>query len=574
MTALGDRVRTAEVGERLRHVDFGQRVLAAAVVLGAATGLAVAAFERIVAGGFLEPLLRAPLGVQLVAPTVGLLLTALVMVRGAPGASRALSDEYLKAFHARDGRLRMRDLPVRLGAGAITLASGCAMGFEAVATHIGATFGSSLQARTSRWFGREQTKVLLVAGAAAGVAAIFKAPATGALFAMEVPFQADLARRTLLPSLLSAATGYLAFVAVNGTAPLFPVGITPPLDASDLIAAVAIGVLAGVGARGFAWMVRQAKVRADDIHPAVRALVGGASIALLIGASRALTGETLALGPGYRTIEWAFEPDHALWVIVGLLVVRGLATIGAVGGGAVGGLFIPLVIEGALLGAAIGHVTGHEGSSLFPVLGIAAFLGAGYRVPLAAVVFVAESTGRPGFVVPGLIAAAASQLPMGAKSVTTYQRARRAGHLEGRLDLPIGTALRTDAATVPSDARLQEVLDHHMLGVRLLSIPVVDGATYRGFVSLADVTAVAADRWTTTTIGEVMQTDLPVADLSWTLGQALAALDEADVDRLAVLDGDAYVGLLTLGEILKLEEVLDAVAGGTSPRHDGTAGTA
>ena len=62
------------------------------------------------------------------------------------------------------------------------------------------------------------------------------------------------------------------------------------------------------------------------------------------------------------------------------------------------------------------------GVPLFVVIGVAAFLGAGYRVPLAAVMFVAETTGRPGFVVPGLLAAVAASLVMGHASVTTYQR--------------------------------------------------------------------------------------------------------------------------------------------------------
>jgi CIC family chloride channel protein len=63
--------------------------------------------------------------------------------------------------------------------------------------------------------------------------------------------------------------------------------------------------------------------------------------------------------------------------------------------------------------------------TLFPVIGVAAFLGAGYRTPLAAVMFVAESTGRPGFIVPGLIATVVSQLMMGSSSVSTYQSSER-----------------------------------------------------------------------------------------------------------------------------------------------------
>lgn len=60
--------------------------------------------------------------------------------------------------------------------------------------------------------------------------------------------------------------------------------------------------------------------------------------------------------------------------------------------------------------------------TLYVILGMAAFLGAGYRVPLAAVVFVAETTGQPGFIVPALFAAVAGELVMGEQSITQYQR--------------------------------------------------------------------------------------------------------------------------------------------------------
>ena len=126
------------------------------------------------------------------------------------------------------------------------------------------------------------------------------------------------------------------------------------------------------------------------------------------------------LTPGYGVITWALAPDRAVGVLLAVLVLRCFATGAAVAGGGVGGLFVPLVVAGALLGRAFGAAVGNT-DSLFLVIGIAAFLGAGYRVPLAAVVFVAETTGRPGFVVPGLIAAVVAELVMSRMSVTEYQ---------------------------------------------------------------------------------------------------------------------------------------------------------
>ncbi len=75
------------------------------------------------------------------------------------------------------------------------------------------------------------------------------------------------------------------------------------------------------------------------------------------------------------------------------------------------------------MGRVVGGAVESLNTTLFVVIGVAAFLGAGYRVPLAAVMFVAETTGRPGFVVPGLLAAVAAELTMGRRSITIYQAA-------------------------------------------------------------------------------------------------------------------------------------------------------
>ena len=264
--------------------------------------------------------------------------------------------------------------------------------------------------------------MLLVAGAAAGVAAIFKAPATGTVFALEVPYQDDLARNMLLPAMVASAAGYLVFVGINGTTPLFPIQGTVDLTMRDLVGAALLGVVAGLGARGFAWLLRRAKALSSGPHPVLLALAAGATVAVLYVIGRIATGESLVVGPGYEVIVWASQPGRSLWILVTVLGLRCLATSATVAGGGVGGLFIPLVVAGALAGATIGGVVNRGDLQLFIVVGVAAFLGAGYRVPLAAVMFVAETTGRASFIVPALLAAVAAELVMGHSSVTTYQR--------------------------------------------------------------------------------------------------------------------------------------------------------
>jgi CIC family chloride channel protein len=422
-------VNPGETTRRFR--EFARRsheVVVLAAITGAVTGFAVAAFDWVVVEGLLDRLFELTPWVLAWMPLVGLVLTWLALRYVARSRDTGLADVYLKAFHDPEEPLRLRELPGRMLAAVATPGFGGAMGLEGGSLYLGAWFGAFLQRRFPRFTAGSGRQVLMVAGAAAGVAAIFKAPATGAVFALEVPYREDVARRMLLPALVSSAAGYLAFVFVNGTTPLFAArGSPPPLSFADLLGALALGVAAGIGARGFAWLVLTAKSLVPHVSPALRIVGAGLAMAGLFAITWLLTDEPLAIGVGYHTIEWALAPDRGLWLLGAVLVVRCLATAVTVAGGGVGGLFIPLVVAGALLGRLAVGIVGSGNITLFVVIGVAAFLGAGYRVPLAAVMFVAETTGRPGFVVPGLLAAVAAMLVMGRASITTYQRGSQPG---------------------------------------------------------------------------------------------------------------------------------------------------
>jgi CIC family chloride channel protein len=399
-----------------------REVVLVCAVVGALTGLVVAGFDALVADVLLPAVFDAPLWLAALLPVAGLAISAIVLRRARIGAGTA--DEYLHAYHDATYRLTLRDLALRAVTAVITLGSGAPMGLEGPSLYAGSTLGDAIQRRLPRPFRNSDHRTLLVAGAAAGVAAIFKAPATGVVFALEVPYRDDLARRMLLPALVSATSGYLVFAALHGTEPLFDVVGHPAFSIRDLLGAVLLGALAGLGARLFAKGIRLAKsfaLRSIAVRLAVAAPVLIGSFVLC----RLLTGESLTLGSGYVTIDWAAAGGHTVWLLVCILLIRCVVTSAAIAAGGTGGIFIPLATGGALVGRIAGQLVGSADAGLFTVVGIAAFLGAGYRVPLASVMFVAETTGQPGFVVPGLIAAVVAELMMGAASVTPYQRSPR-----------------------------------------------------------------------------------------------------------------------------------------------------
>jgi CIC family chloride channel protein len=422
-------IRTDEFRDLVRR---SREVVLLAAVTGALTGLLVRYFEFIVAEIAFDTLLHADWKWGLIVPALGLVVSALILKTVGAGATPATSDEYLRSFHDPEYPLRWRALIGRIGAAVTTLGSGGAMGLEGPSMYGGSALGAMIQRRLPASFRGADYRTLLVAGAAAGVAAIFKAPATGAIFALEVPFRDQMARRMLLPALVASASGYLTFAALSSTDPIFtfPEGerTVSLFQYVDLFGAVLIGVGCALGARVFSKLMRVAK--AFTLRPLpTRLLVSGAMLTTLYFITRVITsesgnpadGESLTLGSGYEVFAWLFE-ENALWILIAVFFLRMCATAATLAGGGVGGVFIPLVVGGAIVGRVVGEVFNTVDPALYVLLGIAAFLGAGYRVPLAAVMFVAETTGQPGFIVPALFAAVAADLVMGEVSITTFQR--------------------------------------------------------------------------------------------------------------------------------------------------------
>lgn len=415
-----DLRRVLAVGRR------SQQVLLVAGAVGAGVGLLVAGFDRLTADVALDRVLDLPIGVAAAMPLVGLLL-ARGILRWTRSGGPSLADEYLRAYHDPGARrIPLREAPGRVAASIATLGFGGALGFEGPALYIGAAAGSAVQRRLRRAVRFDDVRVLLVAGAAAGVAAIFKAPVTGLIFALEVPYQEDLARRMLLPAAMASATGYVAFAAVTDTTPLLPIAGRPPFSFVDLAGAAVVGLACGVLARVFAGAVTRAKAVSAWRRPWLQSVGAGLLLGGCFLIGRAMSGTNLTMGPGYDFLEWSLDPRRGLLLLAGAATLRVAASVLTISGGGAGGLFIPLVLQGALVGRIAGGVFDPSNPTLLPVVGIAAVLGAGYRVPLAAVVFVAEVTGRPGYIVPGLIAAVVAQLVVGdGASVTTYQVAGR-----------------------------------------------------------------------------------------------------------------------------------------------------
>ena len=462
------------------------RLLVASVVLGACVGALVSVLEWFTLQVLLGTITELPLWAMAGAPMIGLGIATLTLRTIGGGITPSTSDEYIRAYHQQVPYLRGRDLLPRLVSGMATIGFGGAVGLEGPAIYSGSMGGLKIARSFRNWLGADNARVLLTAGAAAGVSSLFQAPATGVVFALEAPYRDDLAHRALLPSLLASASGYLAFVTVPLVEPetVLPFAFDSGVGTAQLLGAVILGLGAGFGGRVYAWCVRKAKSIAADYSAVNAVIAGGVILGGLAVLSDQLLGTPLTLGPGLNVVEWLLEEDHAVSAVVFVFIIRAVSTFVTVGAGGTGGFFIPLAIQGVLFGSVVGTGLewlgiGSTNQSLWPVLGLAAFLGAGYRTPLAAVMFVAESTGG-GAVVPALVAAAVSQLVAGPSSVSTGQLIERTGLVEGKANSPVANVLKPIPLSVPPDTTVYEFIHNLAIGQQVKTAPVLDGSRYLG----------------------------------------------------------------------------------------------
>ena len=391
--------------------------LGVASAIGILVGLVVLALEHAV-DDVLERLFEAPVWVPAVVVAGGTIVAAIV-TRHLSGGGTSTTEVYVREFHREEPELEPKHAPGRLLAAFTTLASGAPLGMEGPAVYSGSVAATMVR---RRWRGMtpETYHALLVAGAAAGIAAVFKAPAAGAIFAMEVPFRGRLAGERVLPAIFGSAAGYLTMASVDGIESEIEVPLIE-LTYGRVAASIALGIVVGIAAIGVIRLVAEAE-RSHGRFPAwVRAMVAGGALAGIYGIGRGLTGEPIALSSGNKVIDWAIEPDHTVLVLVGVFVLRAVGPAISIMGGGVGGLFIPLMASGAVIGRLFADALSSEELALYVVVGAACMLGAGYAVPLTGVVFVAEYTGQATVIVPALVAMAMTRLVTGDRSVSPNQ---------------------------------------------------------------------------------------------------------------------------------------------------------
>ncbi len=343
-------------------------------------------------------------------PTLGGLIVSLMRWRTqdfGPGLSSLIA-----ASQGTELRQQLRPV-TKMFAASVSLGSGASLGPEGPSVEIGANFGMLLSIVLQ--VSQEQQRLLLGAGAAAGLAAGFNAPIAGVFFALEVVMGAtSFATSAVSVVLLAAVVAALIAQIGLGAQPAFTLPAYQVRSPLELPLYMGLGLGASLVSVAYTQSIRLAKAWFAGQIPGfafmgripkyIHPIIGG----VIVGAVALYFPQIL--GIGYGTVQAMLQDvEFSLQLLIVLLIVKLLMTAISSGSGFVGGLFAPAMFLGASFGSAYAKVvalvapmigTQMAAPPAYAMVGMAAVLAGSVRAPLTAILMLFELTRDYRIVLP------------------------------------------------------------------------------------------------------------------------------------------------------------------------------
>jgi CIC family chloride channel protein len=308
---------------------------------------------------------------------------------------------------------------------AVSIGTGGPFGAEGPIIMTGGAIGS-LFAQCFHLTSAER-KTLLVAGAAAGMTAIFATPIAAVLLAVEL-LLFEWKPRSFIPVLAACLAAALGRGWLLPGGPLFAHAGTLALTPATLAASCLLGLVCGLGSGLLTAMVYAAEdaFAKLPLHWMYWPAIGG----VVVGLGGLI--EPRALGVGYDSIRALLAGGIGQDAVLRLLAVKAVIWAVALGSGTSGGVLAPLLIMGGALGALMSGVLPAAATGDWALIGMAAMMGGTMRAPLTATMFAVELTGGAGLLLPLLAACGTSYgltVLLLRRSILTEKVARRGHHV-------------------------------------------------------------------------------------------------------------------------------------------------
>ena len=494
---------------------------------------------------------------MVIAPVIGGLIIGLMARFGSDKIRGHGIPEAIEAILIGGSRMSPKVAVLKPISSAIAIGTGGPFGAEGPIIMTGGAIGS-LFAQFFHLSAAER-KTLLVAGAAAGMTAIFGTPVAAVLLAVEL-LLFEWRPRSFIPVVAAVVTAICWRPLLFGLGPLFPFSDVPALPWWGLIACAGLGVLAGLQSGLLTKLLYSIEDAFEHlpIHWMWWPALGGLAVGLggLV--------EPRALGVGYDVIGDLLTGHLLFQAVLTILLVKSAIWLVALSSGTSGGVLAPLLILGGAMGWLVGHwLPGAPG--FWALLGMAAMLGGTMRAPLTGAIFAVELTGDVRMLAPLLTAAVAAYavtVLLLKRSILTEKIARRGQHITREYAIDPHELTRVSEVMVRDvDVLTEDISVPEAVAVLAASVhrvyPVVDAAGRPvGLVSRAD-----ALRWQTEgghdedRLGErISDASLPLVHPDDVTARAVEVMLATDQGRLPVTERKTgvLVGLLTRKDLLQV----------------------
>lgn len=471
----------------------------------------------------------------------------------------------LEKYHFNSGQITAKETAVNTFASFFTLALGGPAGLDGPSVVLGGGISSTIS--NFMRFPIDLKKRSFLAGVAAGLASIFKAPLTAILFALEIPYKRDLEREAYVEVAIAAVTSYLVTAAILGPQSIFEVSLAAPqLKLSTIFTTILLAFLCGIYSFFF--------VRSYNLADALakRFFVRGGFGLLLLAGGLVLGAlgffDFNSIGPGLNIVNLLISGSGA-YTLTGLallLLLRLLSTTITLNFGGTGGLLIPAVAEGSVLGSIFSILLFGTINPLYIAVGIAATIAATHKVILTPIAFVAETLG-PGVIVPAVLASVFSNFVSGAQSFFPAQPYSK--HKEEEIALErIYSKVAKSSSPVLFTLKASDVMTKNPVSIRgedtiEEALKVFEKVPYRvlpivdsfgrpiGTVKLEDIAAAQPKLLKTQVSSIYSEVPLTVSP-STPLEQIITSIIESGKDHVFVVD-DEYrlVGVIAAIDIAK-----------------------
>ncbi|MFB6131473.1 MAG: chloride channel protein, partial [Salinigranum sp.] len=327
------------------------------------------------------------------------------------------TDRTLEALLVKGGHIETPIAFHKIIASAVAIASGGSLGREGPIVQIGSAVGAYF----SRFVHSRYRRILVAAGAGAGIAGTFNAPLAGLLFAIEVLLVEYEIRSLIAIGIASAmavvvARPLLGYSAVLGTMQFQP---SHPLHVVDPLVEYPLYIVLGLIASVVGSLEVTTLYGVDDFFERldlpywVKPGIGGALLGgtILIAAYMSHMSNVSAggwlFGVGYGTIHAAVTSKFTLGVLLLFAVMKIVGFALSIGSGSSGGVFSPSLFIGTMVGGAFGllvqGIPGTASPAAYALVGMAGVFAATARAPLTATLITVELSGQYTLILPLII---------------------------------------------------------------------------------------------------------------------------------------------------------------------------